>query len=204
MQKKFVSAQALDQVRAETAVAEQRFAQTKEQSRLARQELESANAQLNLRSIRAPFSGIIADRYVNVGERVEVKPMFRVVKIDLLRVEIIAPAALYGTVKTGMAAQITPELPNAPKLDGKIVLVDRLIDAASNTFRVRAELPNAKGSVPSGSRCRAELPGVADTAQAAAPAAQPAAAAPAPRAEAPAPQKTAAAGPLPVTLNPRP
>ena len=200
MQKKFVSAQALDQVRAETSVAEQRLAQTKEQSRLARQELESANAQLALRSIRAPFSGIIADRYVNVGERVEVKPMFRVVKIDLLRVEIIAPAALYGTVKNGMPAQITPELPNAAKLDAKIVLVDRLIDAASNTFRVRAELPNANGTVPSGSRCRAELPGVGDTTQAAAQPASPASAPAQPAAAQPAPaqpQKAAAAQGVP-------
>jgi RND family efflux transporter MFP subunit len=183
-QKKFMSAQALEQVRAETSVAEQRLAQTREQTRLARQELESANAQLGLRSIRAPFSGVIADRYVNVGERVEVKPMFRVVKIDLLRVEIIAPAAMFGTISNGMPAQITPELPNAAKLDAKVVLVDRLIDAASNTFRVRAELPNAKGTVPSGSRCKAELPGTGDSAQAAA--------TPAPRTDAPAqPQKTA-------------
>src|SRR5688500_13179493 len=109
MQKKFVSAQALDQVRAETSVAEQRLAQAREQKRVARQELAFANAQLGLRSIRAPFAGIVADRYVNVGERVEVKPMFKVAKIDPLRVEIIAPAALYGSVHKGMAAQIIPD-----------------------------------------------------------------------------------------------
>ena len=166
MQKKFVSAQALDQVRAETSVAEQKLAQAREQKRVARQELAFANAQLGLRSIRAPFAGIVADRYVNVGERVEVKPMFRVAKIDPLRVEIIAPAALYGSVHKGMAAQIIPDLPNAARLDSKVVLVDKLIDAASNTFRVRAELPNGKGAVPSGLRCRAELAGVAETAQA--------------------------------------
>jgi RND family efflux transporter MFP subunit len=163
MQKKFVSAQALDQVRAETSVAEQKLAQAREQKRVAKQELESAHAQLSLRSIRSPFSGVIADRYVNVGERVEVKPLFRVAKIDPLRVEIIAPAALYGAVKKGMPAQVMPELPNAPRLDAKVVLVDRMIDPASNTFRVRAELPNAQSAVPSGLRCKAELTGVAET-----------------------------------------
>lgn len=167
MRKKFVSAQALDQVRAETSVAEQKLAQAREQKRVAKQELESAHAQLSLRSIRAPFSGVIADRYVSAGERVEVKPMFRVAKIDPLRVEIIAPAALYGSVRKGMSAQIMPELPNAPRLDARVVLVDRLIDAASNTFRVRAELPNAQSTVPSGLRCKAELAGVTETAQAA-------------------------------------
>lgn len=167
MQKKFVSAQALDQVRAETSVAEQKLAQAKEQKRVAKEELEFANAQLGLRSIRAPFSGVVADRYVNVGERVEVKPMFRVAKIDPLRVEIIAPAALFGGIRKGMPAQITPDLPNAARLDAKVVLVDKLIDAASNTFRVRAELPNTSTAVPSGLRCRAELAGLTGTAQAA-------------------------------------
>jgi cobalt-zinc-cadmium efflux system membrane fusion protein len=171
MQKKFVSAQALDQVRAETSVAEQRLAQAREQKRVARQELETAHAQLGLRQIRAPFAGIVAERYVSAGERVEVKPMFRLAKVDPLRVEIIAPAALYGSIRKGMSAQITPELPNAVRLDTKVVLVDRMIDAASNTFRVRAELPNANAAVPSGLRCRAEVSGVAE---AAAPAATPA------------------------------
>src|SRR3954470_2672373 len=108
MQKKFVSAQALDQVRAEASVAEQRLAQAREQKRVAQQELHTANAQLGLRQIRAPFSGIVADRYVNAGERVEVKPMFRIARIDPLRVEIVAPAALYGSIKKGMPAQIIP------------------------------------------------------------------------------------------------
>ena len=161
MRKKFVSAQALDQVRAETSVAEQRLMQTQEQRRVAQQELNFAHAQLGMRQIRAPFSGIVADRYVNPGERVEVKPMFRIAKIDPLRVEIIVPAAAYGVVAKGVDAQIIPELPNAAKLDAKVVLVDKLIDAASNTFRVRAELPNANSAIPSGLRCRAEIAGVA-------------------------------------------
>src|SRR5687767_9544282 len=160
MLKKFVSAQALDQVRAETSVAEQKLAQAKEQRRVAREELALANAQLGLREIRAPFSGVVADRYVTVGERVEVKPMFRVAKIDPLRVEIIAPAAMFGSIHKGMPAQVMPDLPNAAQLDAKVVLVDKLIDAASNTFRVRAELPNANRSVPSGLRCKAEVAGL--------------------------------------------
>ena len=167
--KKFVSAQALDQVRAEASVAEQRLAQAREQKRVARQEVQTAQAQLGLRQIRAPFSGVIVDRFVNIGERVEVKPMFRLAKLDPLRVEIIAPAALYGSISKGMAAEIVPEFPNAPRLDSKVVLVDRIVDAASNTFRVRAELPNANSAIPSGLRCRAELPAVAATAAAAKP-----------------------------------
>ena len=107
--------------------------------------------------IRAPFDGIVADRYVTVGERVEEKPIFRVARIDPLRVEIIVPAALYGSVRAGMVAKVTPDLPNVAPVDTRVVLVDKLVDAASNTFRVRAELPNADGTIASGLRCRAEF-----------------------------------------------
>jgi multidrug efflux pump subunit AcrA (membrane-fusion protein) len=123
-----------------------------------------------MRQIRAPFAGVVADRYVNAGERVEVKPMFRIAKIDPLRVEIIVPAAAYGAVQKGVFAQIMPELPNAPRVDAKVVLVDKMIDAASNTFRVRAELPNANGTIPSGLRCKAEIAGVTGASPSAPPA----------------------------------
>lgn len=157
VQKNFISQQALDQVRAETSVAQQKLAQAQEQQRIASQELQLALAQLRQRSIRAPFDGVVAERYVTVGERVEEKPMFRVARVNPLRVEVIVPAALFGTVEQGMLARVTPDLPNAEALQAKVILIDKLIDPASNTFRVRAELPNADGAVPSGLRCRAEM-----------------------------------------------
>jgi RND family efflux transporter MFP subunit len=157
VEKNFISKQALDQVRAEASVAQQKLAQAREQQRIAKHELELARAQLGLRSIRAPFDGIVADRYVTAGERVEEKPMFRIAKIDPLRVEIIVPAALFGTIHAGMVAKVTPDLPNVAAVEARVVLVDRLVDAASNTFRVRAELPNADAAVASGLRCKAQL-----------------------------------------------
>ena len=157
VQKNFISQQALDQVRAETSVAEQKFLQAQEQQRVARQELQLALAQLRQRFIRAPFDGIVAERYVMVGERVEEKPMFRIAKVNPLRVEVIVPSAQFGSIDQNMVARVTPELPNAAVLQARVVLIDKLVDPASNTFRVRAELPNADNLVPSGLRCRAEL-----------------------------------------------
>jgi RND family efflux transporter MFP subunit len=153
----FISQQALDQVRTEADVAGQKLVQAQEQQRVASHELALAKAQLGQRLIRAPFDGIVADRYVNVGERVEDKPMFRIAKVNPLRVEVIVPAALFGTLQPGMMARVTPDLPDAAAVDARVVLVDRLVDPASNTFRVRAELPNADAAIASGLRCKAEI-----------------------------------------------
>jgi RND family efflux transporter MFP subunit len=159
MHKNFISRQALEQSRTETKVAEQRLAQAHEQQRVSQRELELARAQLEMRSIRAPFDGIVADRYVWPGERVEEKALFRLAKTDPLRVEVVVPAAMFGSIRTGTMLNVTPELPNAGTLKAKVILVDKMMDAASNTFRVRAEMPNANAALPAGLRCKAALPG---------------------------------------------
>lgn len=156
--KNFISQQALDKSRADTAIAEQKLTQAREQLEVWNSELALARAQLGQRSIRSPIDGIIADRYVWAGERVEEKALFKVAKIDPLRVEMVVPVALYGLVSQGMMVEVTPDIPNATPLHAWVVLVDKLIDGASNTFRVRAQIANSGLSIPSGLRCKAELP----------------------------------------------
>lgn len=161
---KFISQQALDKSKAETSVAEQKVIFAKEQLKLSDGELEIAKAQMNMREIRSPIDGIIAERYVWPGERVEEKPLFRVAKINPLRVEIVAPLALYGTIEKNSYITVTPNLPNSVPLEAKVVMVDKLIDGASNTFRVRAQIKNADSEIPSGLRCKASLQGLESTA----------------------------------------
>jgi RND family efflux transporter MFP subunit len=156
--KKYISQQALDKSVAETAIAEQKLVLAQEQLEVWGSELTLARAQLGQRYIHSPIDGIVAERYIWPGERVEEKPLFKVAKIDPLRVEMVVPVALYGLLSKDMMLTVTPELPNARPLQAKVVLVDKLIDGASNTFRLRAEIPNKDLAVPSGVRCKAELP----------------------------------------------
>jgi len=153
----FISKQALEQARAESSVADNRLAQAREQRNVFAREHELAKAQLALRTIRAPSAGVIADRYLSVGERVEERPVFRVAVVNPLRVEVVMPAQMFDTVRRGQGMVITPEFPNAVARTAKVILVDRLIDGASNTFRVRLALPNADLRLPAGLRCKAEI-----------------------------------------------
>lgn len=155
---RYISQQALDKSIAETAIAEQKLELAREQLDVWGSELTLARAQLGQRYIHSPIDGIVAERYVWPGERVEEKPLFKIAKIDPLRVEMVVPVALYGLVTKDMMLTVTPELPNALPLHAKVVLVDKLIDGASNTFRLRAEIPNKELIIPSGVRCKAELP----------------------------------------------
>jgi len=155
--REFISPQALDQARAEAEVAEQKLEQAREQKRIFAREHELAQAQLALRQIVSPVNGVIAERYMSAGERVEEKAIVRVATIEPLRVEIVLSAALFGTVRVGDQIGVLPEIPNAAPRKGKVVLVDRLVDGPSNTFRIRLELPNPGRALPAGLRCKAEL-----------------------------------------------
>ncbi|EHR72504.1 RND family efflux transporter, MFP subunit [Burkholderiales bacterium JOSHI_001] len=155
--KEFISAQALDQAVAEAQVAQARLGQVREQNKSAGKELGVANAQLGLRTIRSPIDGLVTDRFLAEGERVEERAILRVATIDPLYVEVVLPAALFGRVSVGQVATVKPDLAGMAALQGNVVLADRFIDAASNTFRARVELPNPGGRIPAGLRCKAQF-----------------------------------------------
>jgi RND family efflux transporter MFP subunit len=157
--KQFISSQALEQARAEAMVAENRLAQAREQRDVYAREHELAQAQLGQRTIRSPIAGVVVERYLSAGERVEEKPIFRIATVNPLRVEVVLPAAAYATVRQGMSVTVVPEFPGAGPRKARVTLVDRVIDGASNTFRVRMELPNADMSLPAGLRCKVDLGG---------------------------------------------
>lgn len=157
----FISTQALETTRAEALVAENRLVQAREQREIYAREHALARAQLGMRTIRSPSNGVVADRYLSVGERVEERPVFRIAVVDPLRVEVVLPASLYPVVRKGVPMRITPDFPGAQPRIATVALVDRVIEGASNTFRARLSLPNPGNALPAGLRCKADLPGEA-------------------------------------------
>jgi cobalt-zinc-cadmium efflux system membrane fusion protein len=155
--RQFISGQALEQARADALVAEHRLVQVREQRGVFAREQELAQAQLGLRTIRSPLTGVIAERFLSAGERVEEKAIFRVAVVNPLRVEMVLPSSYYPTVRSGMTVTVTPDFAGAAPRLARVTVVDRLIDGASNTFRMRAELPNADFAIPAGLRCKANL-----------------------------------------------
>jgi len=156
-QKEFVAQQAVDQARAEADLADQKLVQTREQRGLARQERDLAAAQLELRVIRSPIDGVVAERYVWPGERVDDKPLLRIAKVDPLRVQLVVPVAMYSQVQLGGLASVMPEFPGATALSARVTMIDKVADPASNTFRVHLEMPNRDAALPAGLRCKADF-----------------------------------------------
>jgi RND family efflux transporter MFP subunit len=152
-----VSAQVREQAETESILAQERLKQTREQHAVTAQEVQLARSQLSLKTIASPITGLVVERFLSSGERADDKPILRIAQVNPLRVEAILPATMYGKVKQGMTAKVQPELPDEAARQAQVTLVDKVIDPASNTFRVRLELPNQDYSLPSGVRCKINI-----------------------------------------------
>jgi membrane fusion protein, heavy metal efflux system len=152
-----ISAQVREQAETEAVLAVEKLKQTKEARAITEQEVHLARSQLSLKTISSPINGMVVERYLSAGERADEKPILKIAQIDPLRVEAILPASMYGRVKAGMMAKVTPELQGEQGRNAAIILVDKVIDPASNTFRVRLELGNKDYALPSGVRCKINI-----------------------------------------------
>ena len=149
----FFSPQAVEQALTEMRLAEQKLKHSTSQREVLATDLEVVRAQVNQRMVRAPFSGTIVERFRQPGERVEDRPLLRLASLDPLRVDLLVPASRFGQYTVGGRLQLQPELAGVKPVTAEVTHVDRVIDGASNTFRVRLSLPNPQQRLPAGARC---------------------------------------------------
>ena len=163
----FVSRQDLDETEAEKRLADAELKEALDNRRLAELEHRRAAAVVRLRTLVSPVSGVVVERGMHPGEVADIgaRPILKLAEIDTLFVEVILPLAAYGRVAKGMVVTVRPEAPVGGSHQARVLVVDRVLDAASGTFGVRMELPNPERKIPAGIRCKADFPGSSERAQ---------------------------------------
>ncbi|KEO56053.1 efflux RND transporter periplasmic adaptor subunit [Thioclava pacifica] len=145
------------QTSAEVAQLELRAAELDQN--LAKLDLERVEAQLERREIRSPIDGIVITRMMGPGEYVYSQtPVAQLAQIDPLHVEVFLPTSMYDQVKAGQVARVYPAAPVGGEYDAKVIVVDKVFDAASDTFGVRLALANPEGKLPAGIDCTVSFP----------------------------------------------
>ena len=147
-----------DKATTDATRAELRLQQALERRAIARLELERARRILKNRTVLSPVDGVVVERMMSPGESAENRPIVKIAKIDPLNVEIIVPVDYFGAIRVGMQAEVTPRYPGANVQTAKVTVVDRVVDAASDTFGVRLLLPNPDYEIPGGVRCGIRFP----------------------------------------------
>jgi len=154
---KNISEDARDEFLREEKLAHVRLRQAEDLKKIRQYELVGMEARLEQKIIRAPFDGYILERLKNPGEFVEEQAIVRLAQLDPLNVEAIFPIELFGKIQVGMSADIVLDAFPNQKPTAKVVLIDRVGNAASGTFGVRLELPNPDNAIPAGMKCQAQL-----------------------------------------------
>jgi membrane fusion protein (multidrug efflux system) len=106
---------------------------------LARVEFERAQLVIDRSVVRAPFDGIVADRFAHVGEKVlleENKPLFKVVTLEPLLARAYLPGAALTRVKPGQeVAVVARDLPNV-RSTGRVAFVSPVLDPGSGSVQI--------------------------------------------------------------------
>jgi RND family efflux transporter MFP subunit len=149
VRRKFLSEEELDERRSSVKVA--------------RADLEVAEAESNrlaaiqgFQTLRAPFAGVIAERRVDRGDRVtgDQSPagghLFRLMRVDELRVEVDVPPAAALTLQPGTETEVRfAELPGE-RFPARVEHRSGLIDARAGTMRVELRMLNPGERIPAG------------------------------------------------------
>lgn len=161
VKEKFLAAQDRDDTRTELQQAEASRMQAQDNRRLAQIEQRRLAELVDQRRIRSPFAGVVTERLQGVGEIAQAgetaRPILRLAQTHPLRVEVVLPVSMYGKVQQGSRVVVETEAPLSGRYEATVTVVDRVVDSASGTFGVRLELPNPKGTIPAGVKCRVDL-----------------------------------------------
>ena len=147
-----VSVKDLDEWESSLVVAQANLVQARDNRSMARLELARAQAALDLRTIRSPLHGVVVEVMLRPGEYADPPQVMKLAQIDPLRIEAYAPVSLLGKLHVGMPATVIPEV--GREYEAKVAVVDRVVDAASGTFGIRATMPNPDHAVLAGLRCK--------------------------------------------------
>lgn len=130
-EKKAVSKKAID-----AAEAGMKAAQAKLEA--ARAGLEQAQEQFEYTRVRAPYSGIVTERHVEIGETAQPgKELISGISLEHLRVNVDVPQSMINAVRESESVSI--ESPHGEIIAVSSKTVFPYANPASHTFRVRLE-----------------------------------------------------------------
>ena len=109
--------------------------------------------------IKAPFDGVVARRYIRAGQKVAVGDrLFWVTATAPLRVRFTVPQRFLERIRSGQAVTVAPAELAGTDHPAKIVFVSPVVDPASGTVDVVAELLGSPRELRPGMQSNVRIP----------------------------------------------
>src|SRR5690606_6010695 len=107
--------------------------------------------------IRAPFSGVLGIRQVNLGQYLAAgEPLVTLQSLDPIYVNFGVPQQSAQHLPVGRSVRVTVEGAGI-ELTGRVTALDALVDEATRNVQVQATLPNPGGRLRPGMFVQAEV-----------------------------------------------
>ena len=134
----------LEEARGRYEVAKAELDLTIARDKVIQSQVDETQAMVDLATIRAPFAGVITERWADPGENVQpgMTKILQLVKVDPVRVRIAVPEVDVSDVRADSEAEVTiDELPGW-KAEQKVARLFWALNRASKTMYVEVDLAN--------------------------------------------------------------
>jgi membrane fusion protein (multidrug efflux system) len=157
---------ALDKVKSQLAKAEREYRQQErlhEQELIAEQDfnnatyeleqlkitLADAERELSYTAVRAPISGTVTARMVNLGDQVQInQELFEIIDFDSIVARIFVPEKHLPEMRTGLPARISAQSTAADDHRGAVKRIAPIVDPRSGTVKVTIDVGAQAGLRP--------------------------------------------------------
>lgn len=114
-------------------------------------QVAAEKAMISKKAVRAPFTGLLGIRQVNVGQYLAPgSPVVQLESLDPIYADFSLPERNFARLGVGQAVEVKVQPYGGEVFRGRIVALNPGVDTATRTVRVRAELKNPDGRLRPG------------------------------------------------------
>jgi membrane fusion protein (multidrug efflux system) len=115
-------------------------------------------ATIERKTIRAPFSGLLGIRHVNLGQYLSAgDALVTLQSLNPIYVNFGVPQQSMGDVRPGRAVQVAAKDTDDGQFSGRVTAIDSVVDASTRNVQVQATLANPEGRLRPGMFVQAEV-----------------------------------------------
>lgn len=142
----------------EGVISKADYDQATAQQRSTEANVAEIRATIDRKTIRAPFSGVLGIRKVNVGQYLAAgAPIVGLQRLNPIYVNVGVPQDAVGQVKVGRTLSVTSEQYPGRVFTGRVTALDSAVDETTRNIQVQATLPNPNGKLQPGMFVQVDL-----------------------------------------------
>jgi membrane fusion protein, multidrug efflux system len=153
----------MQQLLKEGVVSRVEFDQATAQQKATEANVAEIRATIERKTIRAPFTGVLGLRKVNLGQYLAAgDAVVPLQSLNPIYVDIGLPQQSLGQVGVGRSLRVTSDDLPGKVFSGRVTAIDSVVDQATRNIQVQATLPNPEGKLRPGMFVQVEVVAGAD------------------------------------------